>query len=246
MVKNASKVLVTLAVAALMTSGAQGFLVSNVTDGTILFSDNFENVLPGEAPNPTVGTWMPNLDEGGPAVVTDADFYNGAQCLQNPSRGEQIADFGPPDNETGDQLQMQFAFKDDGGASYITLGLYADDTKIVHIQFLDEASPDLGWGGYYDNAGSLVVSGGEAEYLGVVNTDDWNTIVIDYVNGATDFSWSINGGATETWNVQTPGILDKFNIFGRTAPTLFDDIPEPATLSLLSLGGLALIRRRRR
>ena len=311
--KEPARLLGVLAVAALMTSGAQGFLVSNVTDGTVLFSDNYENVAPDEAASPTVGTWTTNPEEGGPAVVTDADFCGGAQCLQNPVRGEQIADFGPADNETGDHLQMQLAFKDNGGASYITLGLYADDARILHFQFLDEASPDLGWGGYYDNAGSLVVNGGEAEYLDVVDTDNWNTIVIDYVNGATDFSWSINGGAVETWNVQTPGILDNFNIFGRTAPTLFDDlggpveltadfnddgviddldltilatnwdqcgkdhslgdanedgcvddldltalatewpagdldvsaIPEPATLSLLALGGLALLRRRR-
>jgi hypothetical protein len=85
----------------------------------------------------------------------------------------------------------------------------------------------------------------ENSYYGIKQTafsDDDGMITLDLPPGSYQITETVPPG----WRPTTPRIVSYELTAGGTANILFGDIiPEPATLSLLALGGLALLRRRR-
>ena len=76
----------------------------------------------------------------------------------------------------------------------------------------------------------------------------WNLLEIDYVLGSTSMTATLNG-ASEVKNVAAINEVDHiaFRQVGASGSYLVDAIvPEPATISLLALGGLVILRRGRR
>jgi hypothetical protein len=118
-------------------------------------------------------------------------------------------------------------------------------TTPIHSAFFGEANGDISFQ-YYD--------GSAYQDTGLTfNAGEWNELIVEYTEGASSWEVSINGSSetiydfnSRTSNRSIGLIQFHANWASAPNPLLLDDIPEPATLSLLGLGGLAVLRRRRR
>ena len=104
------------------------------------------------------------------------------------------------------------------------------------------------WGaGWTDVGCAFTQANGYQVWLNAHTPGQWNSVVIEYVNGSTDLDLTING-VTNTFTNINAGILN-YVAFGSPYTNChgyLDAVPEPATLSLLGLGGLGVLLRRRR
>jgi len=111
-----------------------------------------------------------------------------------------------------------------------------------------------------DPSNAVTGSTDTPSYIEIDDATAWNTIVVDIANlNATDYrlTISVNGNSAVTRDVTVGDGIEYGNddiihmgSSGTSGITAFDvdyysAVPEPMTLSLLGLGGLALLRRRR-
>lgn len=117
----------------------------------------------------------------------------------------------------------------------------------------------------YDTTGTnevkVFVNGGTQDYQQSVNLDSGGTLsvtfssIADFNSGSTvNYEASINGGSVKTGSFTWSGTDENYiNLYSNytTQQGLLDNfevsaVPEPTTTALLGLGGLALLRRRRK
>ena len=244
----------------LMPTIAHAILVTNVTQGTVLFSHDYENGTLGNdvatAPA-TVGTWAFGTKNGNNTTIYDNSIasYSGNQHLRlQDSMNDLAAQFAGPSN-AGDHIRIEYAFRSGGVWQHAFLGGTGTSQTNDIISFYPsgaDLASNPSWGPAW-GLGKFAPPSIGNQTSTMHDPNAWNTMRIDYVNGASTFDWSVNGAATETLNINgAPQNLTRM-FFTDEGPwdgaSYLDSIsvvPEPSTVLLLLSGALGVIWRLRR
>ena len=244
---------VAMVAAVLFASQAQALLVTN--DGSQVFFDTFENGTPGNLPDTPdtseVGTWTPG-GTGAAWTITNAGIpgaYSGSQYLQgNLSAGFPPARFDFASAASSGTVKSAFMYYLPTGASDfapLTFRLFVNGVQNDRIFGLSHLS---GLALYDEENGA---SNGAVLFV----KDEWNKVEVEYTIGAATAAVTItNSLGAQTGNINakavnvgapiTGGVFFTFSSTNNGA-IYIDDIPEPASLALVGLGGALMLRRKR-
>jgi len=172
------------------TPNADAVLVRNITDGTTLFFDDFENGTVNSPPgtnDPDVGTWTATPSGGSslleirdtvPYTASQGDqfVYTMADGSQRPALQANFAAVGGG----GDLIQLDYMLKINthGGG----LRLNNDSTKRV----------------FFNNGSIVNVNIEGAPFPTLAPTGNWDRVSVRHTNGTKGVSISINGSPYET------------------------------------------------
>ena len=247
-----------VAVMACMAVQARAAFITNVSTGTAVFADDYENQTVGTKPttanmNPGVAgssdTWtIGTAASGGSNNVANSDplAYQGNNYLKlvatsgNGASRSATAKFAALN--TGETVEMSYAYYVAAGGTSTFLLQSSAPATIFNMQ-------PTGTGGayeFYDNAGSLnataTLTGGVA--------DTWHTALIRYTQGTRDLSLTIDGvqetvvnavSATDAARLPAQVVLR-----ANTGSTVgWDAVPEPSVCVLGCIGVVILAGRRR-
>jgi hypothetical protein len=205
-----------------------------------VFTEDFEAYAPGSAMHGQGGWkgWDNSAAAGAPASSMYA--YSGTNSVEIIGSADLVHEF----DQAGGQWEfsaMQYIPDGTHGTTYfLLLNTYNDggpyDWSVQLAYNLDTGIVTSDFGG---GATAPIVHGQWVELKFLIDLD--NNTVDEYYNGALL--------STHQWDDNVHGTLGCVDLYGNNASSVYYDdvrvVPEPATLSLLCLGGLALIRRRR-
>lgn len=253
-----SRMTVTMIVLALgiMCVPCQAIQVTNVTTGTVLFADRYEEPLTNGANSiPDTGAWY--IERGSAMKVTDANSpgpYEGNQYGDSlGSETKDMAAFNSVQTSNGDLIRTRWASYFDTSSNaaerFVSHGLWAvndgseggagavDNT--VNLTMNAALHPDRI--GYYD--------GTTADFAPQLNIiyDQWVEVTLDYAIGAATFTLTY-GDQTRTGNARNPGNVGQFQAGHGNGTISYVDaiVPEPSAVALVLIGLLTLVGCRRR
>ena len=205
------------------------------------FMDDFESYAAGSALHGQGGWKGWDNDPAWSASASDAQAYSGTISVDISGDADLVHEFDPAGG-SWEVSAMQYVPSGATGTSYfLLLNTYNDGGP---YDWSIQMACDLGAG--------IMTSDFGAGATAAILYDQWvqlkfnidldGNTVDEYYNGTllSTHVWDDTGNATL-------GCIDLYA--GGASSVYYDDItvvPEPATLSLLCLGGLALIRRRKR
>ncbi|MEX2670580.1 MAG: PEP-CTERM sorting domain-containing protein [Phycisphaeraceae bacterium] len=250
---------------------ASAAMLYNQTTDTVMFQYGYEDgpahdVNPsGNITNhtPTIGDWAPPLSattgkafvyETFTNTVGSVTPYTGDQFLRTYNHsgnggvsGEMAAD---ATSSIGDTIVFRTAYFNQRGIAALKLFHGSTDTGRDNAVWLNL---------WADGRISTYIETDQLDLQSTHVGGEWNELEIVYVNGEDTATLSVNGGAAETFDIWAgSGAVTgfQFQTNQSLAEAMWDAIPaaeeppttlipEPASLSLLGLGGLAMLRRRR-
>ena len=167
-----------------------------------------------------------------------------------------IPDPGATPGAEGDLLRLEFAALAQDGIVGLRLNgsppdiNYLDEENYVEgpgsIYWVGNDGP--AWGDPWTTTNALMSQANGYQWFDDAHTvGQWSEYVVEYVNGTTVLDVTVDGNLYQFTNMRAA--MANYIAYGAVATATeigyMDAIPEPATLSLLALGGLALIRRKR-
>ena len=226
--------------------------VINTTKNWIIFSDDFESGIVGETPgmdNPDMGTWDWNgLSIAEIAGTKDTEKMTAAEGSQyvkiarltGRPKLTAIGDLNASDaGEEGDTVEIRFSFFFKSG--FASIYPRSGDGDSAQITFFPDGEVRIYGGG---DVGWNILDQSYTE-------NQWNQVLILYINGSGEYSISVNGAELETYEGVSSedngrgGDLDGLRFQGDGDGTVFflDGIPEvkqePIKLNFVSFGGVA-------
>ena len=206
-----------------------------------VFMEDFDSYATGSAMHGQGGWKGWDNSAGAGAPVSSAYAYSGSNSVEIIGSSDLVHEF----DQAGGQWEfsaMQYIPDGTHGSTYfILLNTYNDGGPYdwsVQIPFnMDTGviTSDMGGG-----ATANILYGQWVELKFAIDLD--NNTVDEYYNGVLLSS--------HQWDDNVHGTLQAIDLYGNGASSIYYDnisvVPEPATVSLLCLGGLAIIGRRRR
>ena len=202
--------------------------IVNVTKDTVIFSDDFESGTTGGAPeanDPKVGTWNWNntpvteirgLENTKKMIAAEGSQY--LKVARMPARVKLTAvgnDDAAIEGEEGDTVEIRFSFFYESGYASIYPGSIDGDS--AQITFFP--------------GGEVRIYGGADVGWNILdqtyNEDDWNQVLIQYINDSGEHSISVNGAEFETYEGVSSedngsgGYVDGFRLQGDDGGTVF-------------------------
>lgn len=226
-----------------------GILISN-TNASVLVDEGFENYQAGNYPNP----WSVRFS-GSSQCVSDSVAKTGNNSLRLQaapySAAESLLYLNAPENQV---WELSFSLYCDSSSTTLnTEPAFPPDVTVAY----DNSSLGLSMGLHLTTNGQLVVHKAGEDSTATVNFDQWNNfrIVINpvtevanyYLNDVILFAdrglTSPTLGRLNNLSVHV-GSINNGNLIGYFDDIKIQTIPEPATITLLSLGGLMLRKRK--
>jgi hypothetical protein len=249
----------TAMVVGLLAYSSQAVLITNLTTETVLFEHTFENANPGDAMTdnpPDIGTYasfvsttddahrIQNAASAGFGANEGEQFVRilGVNYLPGGAvRGNVSTQFAA--GAVGDLMEAIWAFRvdqiGDGGSNFLRGGFNGASTG-TDIKFWDD--------GRITHRDQVTGSNPEVDHILTHNVGEWNIVTIRYVNGANFGEISVNGSAFETLFLRNVINVSQWTQSANSGDAIgYIDhwIPEPASLALMGLGGLLMLRRSR-
>ena len=212
-------------------------IIRNTASNQNLFKETYElpvglfQIPAGGAP----GTWNPN------GLRTDTnpnwpnhDAFSGVQ-------------YGRAEGTGANNGDATFAKQTSGTVRLTTMVLVDASNPGGFLEVRDESGANRAFWINLNPGGNIEVNDPGNSATGFsLGTDTWHELVIDYSPGATQMSISLDGLAPEIHAANSIADVGRVVLGPGGARFFVDDVPEPGTLSLLTLGGLMMLKRRRR